>query len=158
MLMLSIILEKKTYIMHRHLSPRTRLPVHDNYSNIYLIFTLFIDISLIDINRWRSCSGNTIRCRNSMAHMALSADARPQCAIGHGIWLVSVFSLGVGWSTVLTHWLWWRHEMEPISALLALCAANSPVTGEFPSQRPVTRSFDVFFYQCHIWRHCYVSA
>ena len=30
-------------------------------------------------------------------------------------------------------------------ALLALCAGNSPVTGEFPSQRPVTRSFDVFF-------------
>ena len=31
------------------------------------------------------------------------------------------------------------------SALLALCAGNSPVTGEFPSQNPVTRSFDVFF-------------
>ena len=26
-----------------------------------------------------------------------------------------------------------------------LCAGNSPVPGEFPSQRPVTRSFDVFF-------------
>ena len=25
------------------------------------------------------------------------------------------------------------------------CAGNSPVTGEFPSQRPVTRSFGVFF-------------
>ena len=32
-----------------------------------------------------------------------------------------------------------------IFALLALCAGNSPVTGEFPAQRPVTRSFDVFF-------------
>ena len=32
-----------------------------------------------------------------------------------------------------------------ISALLALCAGNSPVTDEFPSQRPVTRDFDVFF-------------
>ena len=31
-----------------------------------------------------------------------------------------------------------------ISALLALCAGNSPVPGEFPTQRPVTRSFDVF--------------
>ena len=30
-------------------------------------------------------------------------------------------------------------------ALLALCARNSPVTGEFPPQRPVTRSFHVFF-------------
>ena len=26
-----------------------------------------------------------------------------------------------------------------------LCAGNSPVPGEFPSQRPVTRSFDIFF-------------
>ena len=33
-----------------------------------------------------------------------------------------------------------------ISALLAICAGNSPVTVEFPTQRPVTRSFGVFFY------------
>ena len=32
-----------------------------------------------------------------------------------------------------------------ISTLLALCAGNSPVTGEFPTQRPLTRSFDVFY-------------
>ena len=32
-----------------------------------------------------------------------------------------------------------------IFALLAICAGNSPVPGEFPAQRPVTRSFDVFF-------------
>ena len=38
--------------------------------------------------------------------------------------------------------------METFSALLALCAGNSPVTGEFPLQRPVTRSFDVFFDLC----------
>ena len=35
--------------------------------------------------------------------------------------------------------------METFSALLALCARNSPVTGEFPEQRPVTPCFDVFF-------------
>ena len=35
--------------------------------------------------------------------------------------------------------------METFSALLALCAGNSPVPGEFPAQRPVTRSFDIFF-------------
>ena len=40
---------------------------------------------------------------------------------------------------------WWRHQMETFSALLALCVGNSPVTGEFPTQRPVMRSFDVFF-------------
>ena len=40
---------------------------------------------------------------------------------------------------------WWRHQMETFSALLAICAENSPVPGEFPTQRPVTRSFDVYF-------------
>ena len=35
--------------------------------------------------------------------------------------------------------------MEIFSALLAICAGNSPLTGEFPAQMPVTRSFDVFF-------------
>ena len=52
-----------------------------------------------------------------------------------------------------------------ISALLALYAGNSPVPGEFPAQRLVTRSFDVFFdlhlnkwlnkqsRPCHSWRH-----
>ena len=39
------------------------------------------------------------------------------------------------------------------------CAGNSLLTGEFPSQRPVTRSFDVFFYlrpnkRRSLWRHC----
>ena len=67
---------------------------------------------------------------------------------------------------------WWRHQMEPFSALLALCAGNSPVTGEFTFQRPVTRSF--VFFDLHLgkrlnkqsrrrwldtqwhsfWRHC----
>ena len=70
-------------------------------------------------------------------------------------------------------WPWWRHQMETFSALLALYAGNSPVIGEIPPQRPVTRSFDVIFdlhlnkwlskqawgwwYEtptCPLWRHC----
>ena len=35
--------------------------------------------------------------------------------------------------------------MEAFSALLAICAGNSPVAGEFPAQRPVTRNFDIAF-------------
>ena len=68
---------------------------------------------------------------------------------------------------------WWRHQMETFSALLAICTGNSPVPGEFPAQRRVTRSFDVFFdlrpnkrlskqwwgwwfetLSCSLWRHC----
>ena len=70
---------------------------------------------------------------------------------------------------------WCRHQMVTFSALLAFCAGNSPTIGEFPSQRPVTRSFDVFFdlrlnkrlvkpswswwFETPsrlLWRHCYV--
>ena len=83
-------------------------------------------------------------------------------------------------STFGTRWLplvsRWRHQMETFSALLALCAGNSPVTGEFPAQRPVTRSFDVSFDPrlnkrlskqslgwwfetpwCPLWHHCNVT-
>ena len=68
---------------------------------------------------------------------------------------------------------WWRHQIETFSALLVLCAGNSPVTGEFHVQRPVTRGFDVLFDlhmnkqlskqswdwwfetpSCSLWRHC----
>ena len=71
---------------------------------------------------------------------------------------------------------WWRHPMETFSALLAICAGNSPVTGEFSAKRPVTRSFDVSFDLrlnkrlskqlwawwfetplCPLWRHCNVD-
>ena len=40
---------------------------------------------------------------------------------------------------------WWHHQMETFSVLLAFCAGNSLVTGEFLAQRPVTRRFDIFF-------------
>ena len=68
---------------------------------------------------------------------------------------------------------WWRHQMETFFALLAICAGNSPVPGDFPTQRPVTRSFNVFVdlrlnkrwrkqswgwwletLPCPLWRHC----
>ena len=93
---------------------------------------------------------------------------------------IFIDTLNVAWlfhGTVIHHNeysnTWWRHQMETYSALLALCARNSPVTGEFPSQRPVTRSFDDFFDQLlnkqlsektrrrwfetlkrSLWRHC----
>ena len=78
--------------------------------------------------------------------------------------------ISIGSACVIT---WWRHLMETFSALLAICAGNSPVPGEFPAQRPVTWSFDVFFdlrldkrlskqtwgwwlekLSCPLWRHC----
>ena len=50
---------------------------------------------------------------------------------------------GVSATKILTYMM--TSSNGNIFALLALCAGNSPVTGEFSTQRPVTRSFDVFF-------------
>ena len=62
---------------------------------------------------------------------------------------MSCFPVALQWSLWSKffngYFSWWRQQMETSSALLALCAGNSPVNGEFPTQRPVTRRFDVFF-------------
>ena len=52
----------------------------------------------------------------------------------------AVFSLLLAWIRRWTNGrvAWWRHQMEAFSALLAICAGNSSVPGEFPAQRPVT--------------------
>ena len=47
-----------------------------------------------------------------------------------------------------SHHAWWRHQMKTFSVSLAFCVGNSPVTGEFPSQRPVMWSFDISFDLC----------
>ena len=82
-----------------------------------------------------------------------------------------------GWTTIQKNRKTWRrHQMETFSMLLALCAGNSPATGEFLSQSPVTWSFDAFFdlrlnkglrkqswggwYETparSLWRHCNVQ-
>ena len=49
------------------------------------------------------------------------------------------------YNTVLNSATRRRHQMETFSALLAIYAGNSPVTGECRAQRPVTRSFDIIF-------------
>ena len=49
------------------------------------------------------------------------------------------------WKCQKVNNIWWRHQMETFSALLALCTGNSPITGKFHAKRPVTRSFGVFW-------------
>ena len=74
-----------------------------------------------------------------------------KCNDDHGV-VSTLASLGVGFDCASKvgfepYWYipWWRHQMETFSALLAICAGNSPVPGKFPSQRPVTQNVDVFF-------------
>ena len=48
--------------------------------------------------------------------------------------------------------------MEALSASLAICAGNSPVTGEFPAQRPVTRIFgSLMFSLICVWINGWVN-
>ena len=74
-------------------------------------------------------------------------------------WYLSFWQLLVHWYRLMGNWLypfktmwwnysWWRHQMEAFSALLALRAGNSPVPGDFPTQRPVTRTALMFSLIC----------
>ena len=88
--------------------------------------------------------------------------------VGGGNYLSDLFRINHECTTTWLNYTWWRHQMETFSALLVICAQN-----EFPAQRPVTRSFDVFFdlhlnkrlskqswgwwfdtLSCPSWRHC----
>ena len=82
--------------------------------------------------RWRLKSP-TIDCL--FINLLIKEEVKPHIFIGL-LW---------GASTTDSIYSWWRHQMETFSALLAIFAGNSPVPGEFRAQRPVTRSFDVFF-------------
>ena len=74
------------------------------------------------------------------------------CKINHAYIKWSFHTMTISkwlfWSAAVCPW--WRHQMETFSALLAICARNSPVSGEFPAQRPVARSFNVLFDLCLI--------
>ena len=84
-------------------------------------------------------------CRQATSHY-LSL-CWPRYLLSYGVtrpqWVNWLIHLLMGDVAVI--WTWWHHKMETFSELLTLCVVNSLVTGEFPSQRPVTRSFDVFF-------------
>ena len=73
--------------------------------------------------QWQKCKSIAVTCFRPQATQASS----------------------VPWCPVISRW---RHQMETFSPLLAIFGWNSPVTGEFPSQKPVTRSFYVFFDLC----------
>ena len=72
---------------------------------------------------------------------------------------------------------WWHHQRETFFSSQTICLGNSPVPVEFPAQRPVKRSFDIFFHlrlnkrlskqswgwlfdmlSCPLWRHCNVDS
>ena len=51
--------------------------------------------------------------------------------------------------------IWWRHQMEKLSASLALCAGNSPASGGFPYKGQWHRA--VMFSLIYAWTNCWVN-
>ena len=72
-------------------------------------------------------------------------DISSECSLSKSCLVICILR-GMGTRTEVMNGGW--HQMETFFSLLAICAGNSPVTGEFPAQRPVTWSFDVFFDLC----------
>ena len=75
---------------------------------LYVVMVILIDISDILLSR-------KIHSPKLPAYSTCTVDrkTRAQC-----------------WQTLKL--AWWRHQMKTLSALLVLCAGNSPVTTEFP--------------------------
>ena len=117
---------------------------------------------------WNACLKRGSLC--CLRQLICLASGHPHSP-GH-VDCISVKSVHILMFTNMMQHPWWRHQMETFSVLLAICAGNSPVPGEFPTQRPVTRSFDVYFdlhpnswlskqswgwwfetLSCSLWRH-----
>ena len=106
-------------------------------------FNSNVHISVLNCGLWDRCIVGFVRFYiNGLAPDCSHATA---CApeLPHSCNKPSEIQNKTNWSQQISPW--WRHQMETFSALLAICAGNSPVPVEFPPQRPVTRSFDVYF-------------
>ena len=86
---------------------------------------------------------HTITMHTKGYHQCVFNSYGPVCTSVNSTYINS--DNGLRLSCYLDLWLWWRHQMEAFSALLALCVGNSPVTGEFPPQRTSNLEHWCFF-------------
>ena len=150
------------------------------------------------LSLWHHCNDNMWRANGTSELVSVLSACRETKEVDGSTFV----SLGVCDGKVPWNVAWWRHQMETFSVLLAICAGKSPVRSQYSSsnlfiytpylpvhrteiissqnwkadgmhQRPVTRSFDVFFdlrlnkrlskqswgwwfetLSCPLWRHC----
>ena len=101
---------------------------------------LYISLYLYDIN-----SSTPGRCRDHSKSLPFKLRVNFRVDIlrnSYGIALGRMTKNPFGDTSTLVQAMSW---CATFSALLTLCVGNSPVIGEFPAHKPVTRSFDVFF-------------
>ena len=84
------------------------------------------------------CKETTFHGARSGCHVEQSNIIRITCMTPSWTWHAMS-------SIQIHHIPWCHHQMEPFSALLALCGRIPLVTGAFPSQRPMTWSYNVIF-------------
>ena len=119
-------------------------------SALYLSYFLpFLDIDLVQVIEILSSS----QARHRSAYpilwilLPLMSWQGKEPGLPAGMVLTSFVQdiiLPIWYSLICFSESWWLHQMEIFSALLVLSEGSPPVTGGFPSQRPVMRSFDEF--------------
>ena len=86
-------------------------------------------------------------CNDQMHNHTKFHACAPKCQIfSHIAWINRLLTLrdrSQFWYERQTISLILTSSNGTFSMLLAICVGNAPVTGEFPTQRPVTRSFDI---------------
>ena len=92
------------------------------------------------IEKWKVALDNCKNGKHSCCRLQEAFNSLPYVLL---IATLTAYGMDIKSSKLIS--TWWRHQMETFSALLVICAGNSPVLGEFPTQRPVMWSFDVFF-------------
>ena len=97
-------------------------------SELYFVIIQKIDIHLHNRNLWKCMWNQTLKLKQKIHQ---SKD--------------DLFTGSIQQRGSIGSCTWWRNQMETFSALLTICAGNSPVNGEFPAQRPLTPRFDVYF-------------
>ena len=110
--------------------------------NIYLNETVEQTVVLSVI--WDAVMLIWFHCNNGPVRYDIHFYHHPQCRKQHDWQILCQFL-----------WVMMTSSNGKFSASLAICAGHSPVPGEFPAQRPMTRSFDGFFI-C-VWRNGWVN-
>ena len=115
------------------------------WTNVYPVpWRIYAALEGDELNDTRKCMGGKVEDNSSSVMMWLSTYSKR-----NGWMIPSILS-----QIVNTLKLWTIERERPAitpsissceNILLAISAGNSPVSGEFLAQRPVTRSFDLFF-------------
>ena len=141
-----------SYIVWERSHLKQIVPFSKHSVNNFVYFLLISDImtfsALLSLRRSTQKNNNELLSEQAVEQNHVTSLYCSTELIQGPFW---VWNLLIGWAhTQNDSWCtWWRHQIKTFSALLAICAGNSPVTGEFTSERPVTGCFDVFL--IYVW-------